>query len=99
VYRRVGGDMENKTRAVASLLGTLSLTDEGKKLSNMMYIEDQGCATAIFRDGAFYRIPTSGDALDTIYYIVKGLREKRDADRRAEHEEDGNQFEDSMPTC
>lgn len=41
--------MENKTRIVASMLGTLSLTDEGKKLSNMIYVEDQSCATAFQR--------------------------------------------------
>lgn len=52
--------MENKTRIVASLLATLSLTDEGKKLANMMYVEDQACATAFFKDCSFYRIPTAG---------------------------------------
>lgn len=70
--------MENKTRAVASLLGTLSLTDEGKKLSNMMYVEDQNCVTAFFRDSSIMRIPTSGDGLDLIYDVVKALKEKRD---------------------
>lgn len=78
MHRRVGGDMENKTRAVASLLGTLSLTDEGKKLSNMMYVEDQNCVTAFFRDSSIMRIPTSGDGLDLIYEVVKALKEKRD---------------------
>ena len=72
--------MENKTKIVASLLGTLSLTDEGKRLSNMMFVEDQGCATAFFKDCSFYRIPTQGDGLDIIYEIVKALREKRDAE-------------------
>ena len=76
--------MENKTRIVASLLGTLSLTDEGKKLSNMMYVEDQNCATAFFKDCSFYRIPTSGDGLDVIYEIVKALREKRDAEENGD---------------
>lgn len=68
--------MENKTRVVASLLGTLSLTDEGKKLGNMMYIE--GCVTAFFRDSSIMRIPTSGDGLDLIYDVVKAMKEKRD---------------------
>lgn len=78
MHRRVGGDMENKTRAVASLLGTLSLTDEGKNLSNMMYVEDQNCVTAFFRDSSIMRIPTSGDGLDLIYDVVKALKDKRD---------------------
>lgn len=72
--------MENKTRVVASLLGTLAQTDGGKKISNIMYVEDQGCATALFRDGSIYRIPTTGDGLDILYAIVKGLKEKRDAE-------------------
>lgn len=73
--------MENKAKIVASLLGTLALTDEGKKLSNMMYVEDQGCATAFFRDSTIYRIPASGDGLDIICEIVKGLRERRNEEK------------------
>lgn len=71
--------MENKAKIVASLLGTLTLTDEGKKLGNMMYVE--GCVTAFFKDGAIYRIPTQGDGLDTLYDVLSGLREKRDAEK------------------
>lgn len=70
--------MEIKEKIVASLLGTLSLTDEGKKLSNMMYVE--GKAIAFGRDGSTYIIPSIGDGLDVLYDIVKALREKRDAE-------------------
>ena len=68
--------MENKTQIVASLLGLLTRTDEGKKLGNMMYIE--GCVTAFFRDSSIMRIPTSGDGLDLIYDVVKALKDKKD---------------------
>lgn len=68
--------MENKTQIVASLLGLLIRTDEGKKLGNMMYIE--GCVTAFFQDSSIMRIPTSGDGLDLIYDVVKALKDKKD---------------------
>ena len=85
--------MENKIKIVASLLAPLSLTDEGKKLSNMMHIEEQSKVIAFFRDGSTYQIPVEGDGLDIMYHVIAGLRERRDA------EKDGNQLSDSMPTC
>lgn len=72
---------ENLTKIVASLLGTLAFTNEGKKLSNMMIIEDQGATVAFYKDSSTFRIPTQGDGLDVIYAIVKGLRERRDAEK------------------
>lgn len=73
--------MENKTNAVASLLGALAMTDYGRKISNIMYIEDQKRAMVIFRDSSFYNVPTKGDALDVIGMITDALREKRDAEK------------------
>lgn len=74
--------MENKTQIVASLLGLLARTDEGKCLGNMMYIE--GCVTAFFRDSSIMRIPTTGDGLDLICDVAEALRGRRD------EEKDGN---------
>lgn len=71
--------MEIKEKVVASLLGTLSLTDEGKKISNMMYVESR--AVVFFRDSTTYMIPTSGDGLDVVCDIVNALKEKREKEK------------------
>lgn len=46
------------------------------KISTMIYVEDQECVIAFFRDSSIKRIPTPGEGLEFMKQLLDGMEDE-----------------------